>query len=127
MYIQFYGLSERPFSNVPDTTFLFKSRQYLDAYNQLLYGVHAKQGFMALVGDVGTGKTTLLNALFSFIPEKDHVVGVKHGAVDAVVQLSNCRAIPRIPVLKNVLAVLLGDNGMVPGDDGQIDFDAGFR
>jgi general secretion pathway protein A len=63
MYIQFYGLSERPFSNVPDTTFLFKSRQYLDAYNQLLYGVHAKQGFMALVGDVGTGKTTLCRSL----------------------------------------------------------------
>jgi general secretion pathway protein A len=70
MYTQFYGLSERPFSNVPDTTFLFKSRQYLDAYNQLLYGVHAKQGFMALVGDVGTGKTTLCRSLLHALEGK---------------------------------------------------------
>ncbi|MCX5902483.1 MAG: AAA family ATPase, partial [Proteobacteria bacterium] len=70
MYMQFYGLSERPFSNVPDTTFLFKSRQYLDAYNQLLYGVHAKQGFMALVGDVGTGKTTLCRSLLHALEGK---------------------------------------------------------
>jgi len=70
MYTQFYGLSERPFSNVPDTTFLFKSRQYLEAYNQLLYGVHAKQGFMALVGDVGTGKTTLCRSLLHALEGK---------------------------------------------------------
>ena len=70
MYIQFYGLSERPFSNVPDTTYLFKSKQYLDAYNHLLYGVHAKQGFMALVGDVGTGKTTLCRSLLHALEGK---------------------------------------------------------
>ena len=70
MYMHFYGLSERPFSTVPDTTFLFKSKQYLDAYNHLLYGIHSKQGFMALVGDVGTGKTTLCRALLHALEGK---------------------------------------------------------
>jgi len=63
MYEDFYGLSEKPFSCVPDTAFLFKSSQYSEAYNRLLYGISEKAGFMLITGDPGTGKTTLCRVL----------------------------------------------------------------
>jgi general secretion pathway protein A len=59
MYQEFYGLSEKPFSLTPNPQFLFYSRQYREAEDQLLYGIHNREGFMLVTGQPGTGKTTL--------------------------------------------------------------------
>ncbi len=63
MYLTFYGLSEKPFNTTPDPRFLYMSPGHQEALAQLLYGVQERKGFMVLTGKVGTGKTTLLNAL----------------------------------------------------------------
>ncbi len=63
MYEQYYGLKEKPFSLTPDPDFLFLNKDFREALEQLLYGIRRREGFTVLVGDVGTGKTTLCWAL----------------------------------------------------------------
>jgi len=63
MYLSFYGLQERPFNPTPDPRFLFLSPGHREALAQLEYGVRERRGFLVLTGEVGTGKTTLLQAL----------------------------------------------------------------
>jgi len=63
MYLDFYGLNEKPFSLTPDTRFLYLSKNHQDASNHLLYGIREKEGFVVLTGDIGTGKTTIVRAL----------------------------------------------------------------
>src|SRR5262245_12550145 len=65
MYLDFYGLSEKPFSATPDPKFLYLTRRHRDALAQLTYGVQNDVGFVLLTGEVGTGKTTLLRTLLS--------------------------------------------------------------
>jgi general secretion pathway protein A len=63
MYLTFYGLAEKPFNLTPDPRFLYLSPGHREALAQLQYAIQERKGFMALTGPVGTGKTTLLNAL----------------------------------------------------------------
>ncbi|MFQ5700019.1 MAG: AAA family ATPase [Myxococcota bacterium] len=63
MYLEFYGLSEKPFALLPDPRFLFLSRAHREALAHLLYGIGEGEGFMQVVGPVGTGKTTLCRSL----------------------------------------------------------------
>lgn len=63
MYVDFYGLKERPFQLLPDPRFLFLSRSHREALAHLLYGLEAGEGFIQVVGQVGTGKTTLCRTL----------------------------------------------------------------
>ena len=63
MYEQFYGLTERPFSLLPDPDFLYLSPQHKLARAYLEYGLTQRLGFVVLTGEIGTGKTTLINAL----------------------------------------------------------------
>ena len=63
MYREFYGLNEKPFSLTPDPQYLYFSEGHRTAMESLLYGIHQKEGFMVLTGDIGTGKTTLCRAL----------------------------------------------------------------
>jgi general secretion pathway protein A len=63
MYLIFYGLKEKPFNTTPDPKFLFLTPGHREALAQLVYGVKEQKGFLALTGEVGTGKTTLVRAL----------------------------------------------------------------
>jgi putative secretion ATPase (PEP-CTERM system associated) len=63
MYEDFYGLSERPFSLLPDPDFLYLSPQHKLARAYLEYGINQRAGFVVLTGEVGTGKTTLIKSL----------------------------------------------------------------
>lgn len=63
MYLTFYGLNEKPFNTTPDPRFLYLTPGHREAMAQLLYGIQESKGFMVLTGEVGTGKTTLLQAL----------------------------------------------------------------
>jgi type II secretory pathway predicted ATPase ExeA len=63
MYLKFFGLTARPFSLTPDPRFLYLTPSHREALAQLIYGVQEQKGFILLVGEVGTGKTTLLRAL----------------------------------------------------------------
>ncbi|HEX7228254.1 MAG TPA: AAA family ATPase, partial [Candidatus Binatia bacterium] len=63
MYEQHFGFHESPFSITPDPRFFYANSVYLEAYANLRYGIEAKKGFIAVTGEVGTGKTTLLRKL----------------------------------------------------------------
>jgi general secretion pathway protein A len=64
MYLNFYGLAEKPFNATPDPKFLHMTQGHREALAQLLYGTQERKGFIVLTGKVGTGKTTLLHALW---------------------------------------------------------------
>jgi general secretion pathway protein A len=63
MYLSYYHLHHMPFQISPDPRFLWLGAQHKEALAVLKYGVLNNQGFLLLTGDVGTGKTTLINAL----------------------------------------------------------------
>ena len=67
MYCQFYRFSAKPFENTPDPDFLFLPKNHREVLASLSYGINAGKGFMLVVGDVGTGKTTLIHALIKQI------------------------------------------------------------
>ena len=61
MYTKFYGLKFKPFDFLPDPRFLYLSKKHEMAYAHLEYGITDNKPFIVLTGDVGTGKTTLIN------------------------------------------------------------------
>lgn len=77
MYQEFFGLCKIPFSLTPDPSFLFSTVGHREALAGLLFAIHYRKGFVVLIGDAGTGKTTLLrtmlkrvsaaNTIFSFL------------------------------------------------------------
>jgi general secretion pathway protein A len=67
MYKAFFGFTENPFSMSPDPSFLFRSQQHEEALANLIYGVQSRKGFVVLTGEVGTGKTTMLECLRDFL------------------------------------------------------------
>ncbi len=67
MYNAFFGFTESPFSLSPDPHFLYRSAQHEEALANLIYGVQSRKGFIVLSGEVGTGKTTMLECLRDFL------------------------------------------------------------
>ena len=63
MYAQFYGLRESPFALTPDPRYLFMSEPHKEALASAIYGVQERKGFVLILGEVGTGKTTLIRHL----------------------------------------------------------------
>jgi general secretion pathway protein A len=63
MYESHFGLRMKPFAVTPNPRFLYPSPSHREALATLVYGVKHRRGFICLVGEVGTGKTTLLRAL----------------------------------------------------------------
>lgn len=67
VYRAFFGFRDDPFSLSPDPTFLYRSEQHEEALSNLIYGVQARKGFIVLTGEVGTGKTTMLECLRDYL------------------------------------------------------------
>jgi len=71
MYKEFYRLRLNPFEMTPDPSFLFLTRRHQEALMALYYGVHRRKGFVALTGDVGTGKTLLIRCLLRMLKDSE--------------------------------------------------------
>lgn len=71
MYLDFFGLREKPFGLTPDPKFFFFSEKHREALDHLLYGIHQKEGFVLISGDTGTGKTTLCRALLERLDPRE--------------------------------------------------------
>src|ERR1700756_2766251 len=67
MYKSFFGLKENPFNVNPDPRYLFLTKQIEEALSGLMYGIQTRKGFITLTGEVGTGKTTLINRLLDWL------------------------------------------------------------
>ncbi len=73
MYKGFFGLIENPFNVTPDPRYLFLTKQVEEALSSLMYGIQTRKGIITLIGEVGTGKTTLINRLLDWV----HMHGTK--------------------------------------------------
>ena len=69
MYEAFFSLEDAPFVLTPDPRFLLRSKGHHEILTTLLYGITSQKGLMALIGDVGTGKTVLCRALLRELPK----------------------------------------------------------
>ncbi|MBK5293639.1 MAG: AAA family ATPase [Acidobacteriia bacterium] len=67
MYNAFFGFQENPFNLSPDPAFFYRSLQHEEALANLIYGVQSRKGFIVLTGEVGTGKTTMLECLRDYL------------------------------------------------------------
>jgi general secretion pathway protein A len=65
MYERFFGLRERPFDLAPNPRFLYLARRHREALSNLRYGLTTPRGFTLLLGDAGTGKTTLIRTVLA--------------------------------------------------------------
>ena len=68
MYLKFYGLAKKPFHTTPDPNFLFLTPSHKEALGAMLYGIDHRKGFVAIIGEVGVGKTTIVR---SFLEQFD--------------------------------------------------------
>lgn len=73
MYCEFFGFNEKPFEVTPDPKFLYLTKVYQEILSALIYGIHERRGFIALVGEVGTGKTMMINALLDRLDRRTKV------------------------------------------------------
>jgi len=81
MYQHHFGLRAEPFAVTPDPTFLFTGRAHREALAALVYGVKQRRGFICLVGEIGTGKTTLLRALLERLDVSVRTILITHTTI----------------------------------------------
>ncbi len=70
MYLNFYGLKEKPFQLLPDPSYFFLSSKHKTALNYLEYGILNNIGFIVITGEIGSGKTTLIKKFLSQLEKK---------------------------------------------------------
>ena len=70
MYLDFYQLKKAPFHITPDPEFLFLSPSHKAALGSIIYGIEERQGFVAITGEVGLGKTTILRSYLERIDQR---------------------------------------------------------
>ena len=113
MYLDYFGLSQKPFLITPDPAFLYPSAGHQQALAHLRYGLQREGGFVLLTGEVGTGKTTLCRLLIGELPADFRLAYVLNAGLDSAATLAGiCRELS-IPVEKdasvNDLAILYDD------------------
>jgi len=71
-YLDFYGLNQEPFSSAPVSRFYYNSAQHQRSLVRLMYAVDSMKGLAVLLGDLGTGKTTLARRMLDNLPEEEY-------------------------------------------------------
>jgi len=83
MYEQFYGLRERPFSLTPDPSYLYPSRVHKEALSHLRYGIEGHAGFIVITGEIGCGKTTMLQTVLRALDQQTSIARLMNTMLDA--------------------------------------------
>jgi type II secretory pathway predicted ATPase ExeA len=71
-YLEFYELTQEPFSNAPVSRFYYSSAQHAQALLRLTHAVSGMKGLAVLVGDIGAGKTTLARRMLDSLPDEEY-------------------------------------------------------
>ena len=98
MYTDYYGFSDYPFNITPDPRFLYLTEAHREALAALVYGIKERKGFVALTGEVGTGKTTILCRLIDNMDEKVRTAFIFHTCTTYRELLKNILSELRLPV-----------------------------
>ena len=83
MYERFYGFRERPFSLTPDPSYLYLSRVHKEALSHLRYGIEGHAGFIVITGEIGCGKTTMLQTVLRALDQKTSIARLMNTMLDA--------------------------------------------
>lgn len=84
LYKQYFHFSELPFSISPDPHFMYMSARHQEGLAHLLYGIDFGGGFVALTGEVGTGKTTLCHCLLQQLPKNIEVALILNSRLNVI-------------------------------------------
>jgi general secretion pathway protein A len=90
MYKKFFGLRENPFNVNPDPRYLFSTPRTQEALAGLTYGIESRKGIILLTGEVGTGKTTLLNKLLHWLRQKQAATALIFNSTLSVGEFFDC-------------------------------------
>ncbi len=83
MYNSFYKVAENPFKICTDPRFLWCSEKHTQILSSLIYGLMDHNGVVVLTGEIGTGKTTLVNALLKILDADVVVASINHPSLGA--------------------------------------------
>jgi type II secretory pathway predicted ATPase ExeA len=84
MYLEHFKLTAQPFRLTPDVSFLFMSEAHTRAKSYMDYTVWNQEGFVVITGEIGSGKTTLIQKLLSELGENTLVAKVFQTQLDEV-------------------------------------------
>jgi len=84
MYEKFFGFREKPFKLVPNPAYLFLSRNHEEVLAHLTYAANQEEGFVAIIGEVGTGKTTLCRSFLESIDAHTEAAFIFNPPLNAV-------------------------------------------
>ncbi len=84
MYLEYYGLSRKPFELVPKVDALFLGETHKEGLAVLKYGVISDKGFILLTGGIGTGKTTLINCLATSLEMSENLCIISNPNLNVV-------------------------------------------
>jgi type II secretory pathway predicted ATPase ExeA len=84
MYLEYFGLTAQPFRLTPDSDFLFMSEPHTRAKAYMDYTVWNREGFVVLSGEIGCGKTTLIQKLLSELDDNVVVAKIFQTQLDEV-------------------------------------------
>jgi putative secretion ATPase (PEP-CTERM system associated) len=83
MYEKYFQLRERPFALSPDPEYLYPSKVHQEALSYLRYGIEGHAGFVVITGEIGSGKTTMLQSLLRRLDSGTTVARVMNTMLDA--------------------------------------------
>lgn len=89
MYLNYFGLSDNPFSIAPNPDYLYMSPRHQEALAHLTFGLRESGGFVMLTGEVGTGKTTVSRKLLQQLPDNTQVAMILNPTLSAIELLAS--------------------------------------
>jgi general secretion pathway protein A len=122
MYEAFFCLDDSPFVLTPDPRFLLRSKSHHEILSSILYGITSQKGLMALIGDVGTGKTTLCRALLRELPadvQSALVLNPHLSDVELLGTILDDLGIERRGATKGELMTTLNQHLLAAGEEGK--------
>ncbi|MCW8106937.1 AAA family ATPase [Alteromonas ponticola] len=84
MYLNYFGLTDNPFSIAPNPDYLYMSPRHKEALAHLTFGLRESGGFVMLTGEVGTGKTTVSRKLLQQLPDHTQVAMILNPTLSAI-------------------------------------------
>ncbi len=90
MYLDFFGFSEKPFTITPNPRFIYLSKAHQEVFAHLSFGIEDRCGFIAITGEVGTGKTTVLRTLLNRLDNNNFRLAFIFNPCHSAVELLKC-------------------------------------